>query len=645
MKRLTITALVCIFIFWAGIAFADRGVFNAKVTPNETLTNTPTTIKVTAEIGSENLYISSVRAYQTSETGQPISQLCQMYDDGTHGDERPADTIFTCHVALNQSTESKFYVRVTAAYQGDRNRYLSPVLKVSIYEPMPEGAVEEIVSIVHNLEQNFNLYIQSVGIDTARQMALQDALNNPNVTSANLSGNTLAIVYRGRIRGIAFLNDPSVPTLQASIYNLPQNSKTPGNNELLIFAPYYGDGITLDADHAQSRFDNSAFMQFVPDPPDITKDGNASLEVVKRWGDHGTVIIYGHGGFWNDEVVIMTGTSVASFLPDLALYFLTGIITPNIASFITDLVTGRVGLGADGRLGVYPSFITKYNSPMKNTFFYLGTCHGLENNSMWDALSAKGAKVGFGWSKSVCIPFDANTFQQLIDPMLPTEVTTAPVTAKQAFDAIIDKIDDSIPNCSEGAELMMKTTSSEWENFVFYEGGLVNGNFETGDFTGWVTGADPGNNYKIVSGARKHAGSFSGALGRWDTAYHGYDPTAEPLGYEWFYQDFVVPHNVTYLKFYWWMETYDTALWDWFDAYIKDTNGNILKTILYHAGKPGSNYGPYWTTQMAYGGTGWQEAKVDISAYRGQKIRIYFDQRLDGYGDQQRVYIDDVTLE
>ena len=93
------------------------------------------------------------------------------------------------------------------------------------------------------------------------------------------------------------------------------------------------------------------------------------------------------------------------------------------------------------------------------------------------------------------------------------------------------------------------------------------------------------------------------------------------------------------------METYDTAAWDWFDAYIKDTNGNTLMTVLSQAGKPGTNYGPYWTTQMADGGTGWREVKVDISAYRGQKIRIYFDQRLDGYGDQQRVYVDDVTLE
>ena len=29
----------------------------------------------------------------------------------------------------------------------------------------------------------------------------------------------------------------------------------------------------------------------------------------------------------------------------------------------------------------------------------------------------------------------------------------------------------------------MKTASAEWENFTFVDGGLINGNFETGDWT------------------------------------------------------------------------------------------------------------------------------------------------------------------
>ena len=61
-----------LFLFGVTIAYADKGVFNAKVSPDETFTNTATSIKISAEVGSENLYISSVTAYQTTQDGKPI---------------------------------------------------------------------------------------------------------------------------------------------------------------------------------------------------------------------------------------------------------------------------------------------------------------------------------------------------------------------------------------------------------------------------------------------------------------------------------------------------------------------------------------------------------------------------------------------
>jgi len=619
-------------------AFADRGVFNAKVIPDETSINTPTTITVTAEVGAENLYISSVAAYEVDAAGKPIAYLCRMYDDGTHGDETEADTVFTCQFSVYKPAATKTYVRVTAAYSRDRNRYLSSNMEINIYEPIPNETVNNAVSELQHIENNFSTYLNLYDVDTARQLVLQDALNNPSNTAAELCGDNLCTIYEDKIRGIAFLSDAINPTDQGSINvsSLPANIKNPGNNKLLIYGPGYSNGQDKIVDHAQTAFNNAAHMTFDPDPPVIMKDTNASLDLVNNWGDYGTVIIHTHGGYWSvgdqNSVVIVTGTTVndannQTYAADLAQDLTTN--PPTLA---------RLGVSSN-KYVIYPSYITKHANSMKNTFFYLGACESMRDDSMWDALKDKGAKVAFGWSQTVYRSFNETKFQELIDPMLPTDQNVEPKTAKQAYDAISDK-DDSH---ATPAVLTMKVASAEWENFVFQEGGIINGDFETGDWTGWTHGGDY--DYRIISGNRKHGGNDSAALGRWDTTYHGYDPTAEPYGYEWFYQDFVVPSTITYLKFYWWMETYDTAAWDWFDAYIKDTNGNTLMTVLSQAGKPGTNYGPYWTTQMADGGTGWREVKVDISAYRGQKIRIYFDQRLDGYGDQQRVYVDDVTLE
>lgn len=625
--------LVIMSVFFiSGYSLAEKGVFNAKISPNETFTDTSTIVKMTAEIASENLYISSVMAYQTDSDGRPINRIGQMYDDGTHGDENPADTIFTIEFDVEDTSASITHFVVTAAYDRDRNRYISPTLDFTIYEPLPIGIVDDTVATVKDLEILFDSYLVTNDYLTARQMILENALNDSNISHAYLSGEFLIIIFEDLVKGLVRLTDPNLPPSDADVSSiLPEDIRYSGNSKLLIFAPGYDDASPQDkiADHAKSQFGNSALFETDPNPPVITKNTNASLDVVKQWADYGTIIIHTHGAFDSGvtpkQVVFKSGTEATS---------------ANQTKYAADIKARRIGVSS-GEYYFYPSFITQHVGSMKNTFLYLGACMSLHNLSMWDALRARGAKVAFGWNQTVYRAFNTAKFKELIDPMLPPDANDDPQTAKQAFDAITDK-DDTHPT---PAVLTMKVSDPKWENFVFGESGLINGDFELGDLTGWSNGGENGQTWQKVLGAHVHNGNFAGSLGRWDTAYHGEDPTAEPAGYEWIYQDFTVPNNITKLKFHWWMETYDTARWDWFDAYIKDTNGNTLITILSNAGKPGSDFGPYWNTQMADGGNGWREVSVDISAYRGQTIRIYFDQRLDGYGDQQRVYVDDVILE
>jgi hypothetical protein len=239
--------------------------------------------------------------------------------------------------------------------------------------------------------------------------------------------------------------------------------------------------------------------------------------------------------------------------------------------------------------------------------------------------------------------------------MVPND-QTQPLTAQQAFDAIATKCDPTVNDSGNHACFRMSFADPDWNNFEFFQGGLINGDFETADWTGWIHGGADDSHALIVS-AETHGGHYAASIGRWDAAFNGFDPTLEPLGYEYFYQDFIVPNNVTYLKFDWWQEGYDTANWDWFDAYIMNSSGAVLQTLMYQGGKPGTSYGPYFNTAtlvpvsypsgspgVSVGG-GWYEVTTDVSAYRGQKIRIYFDGRWDGYGDQTRTFIDDVRLQ
>src|SRR5437588_6659331 len=160
-------------------------------------------------------------------------------------------------------------------------------------------------------------------------------------------------------------------------------------------------------------------------------------------------------------------------------------------------------------------------------------------------------------------------------------------------------------------------------------GTIVNGGFETGDFTGWVI--DGHSNDPAVVTNFAHTGTHS--------AFAGGNPQAntyceensnEPLGDSSFYQQFgPVPASAT-LSFWHKDCTNDTIAFDWQDAYITDSNGNILQTI-YHLCDTAD-----WTNQT-----------VNMAAYAGMTVRIKFLVHQDGFnppGDTTGQWVDDVVL-
>lgn len=646
LRKIISNILVAFFVFGlCGVAYADKGVYNAKMSQNDALVGIPTNITFTAEIGADvnnPLITNSVTLYETTSDGRPIAIRGRMYDDGTHGDVTADDTIFSLQLTMNGSAEEVHYFRVSAAYTGLRNRYLSTVLTFNYYNQLAPTATAEHAHTLDTIKQNFQSYLSTMDVASAEQQALSDALNDPSVSNANLSGNTISVIFTDGTKGIVILSDPNRPSNGGGNIppnTLPSDAQYTNDTNVLIYAPFYDSTFENNplhqvADYASTRLSNSAFTNFSPNPVPILKDANASLNAIKSWGDYGAVILDTHGGYWtfpNQPSIVVLATGEP--------------IMPNPSSEIQlELKAGEIMTSGSQTYVITPKFITDKAKSMKNTFFWSSACELLKDDSMWNALEAKGAKVLFGWTDSVHTLFDADKFKEVIDAMVPTDPSKDLLTAKEAYNNVSDKVDGTclfgICIGGTGATLLLKTAPG-WDDFVLYEGNLVNGDFETGDWTGWVHGGalSDGKNYQVIVSTHTHSGSYAAALGRWDTAYHGFDPGSEPGGYEWFYQDFKVPDNATKLSFWWWQETYDTAVWDWFDAYIQDTNGSNLQTIITHGGKPGYNYGPYWTPGS------WQYMESDISAFQGRTIRIYFDQHLDGYGDQTRTYFDDVKIQ
>jgi hypothetical protein len=153
---------------------------------------------------------------------------------------------------------------------------------------------------------------------------------------------------------------------------------------------------------------------------------------------------------------------------------------------------------------------------------------------------------------------------------------------------------------------------------------IQNGGFETGDFTSWVIldqNATP-----VVTNTQAHSGTYSGFVGDAPDGFCGF--AAEANGDSSFYQEFTVPAGTSTLSFWHWDCTTDSITFDWQDAYITDTNGNILQTILH----------------VCDDNQVWVNAMVDMSAYAGQTVRAEFLVHEDGAGDLTGMYVDDVQL-
>ncbi|HYM78292.1 MAG TPA: hypothetical protein VE377_20130 [Candidatus Dormibacteraeota bacterium] len=148
---------------------------------------------------------------------------------------------------------------------------------------------------------------------------------------------------------------------------------------------------------------------------------------------------------------------------------------------------------------------------------------------------------------------------------------------------------------------------------------IQNGGFETGTLANWTTG---GVVSPAVSTVQKHSGSFS--------ALAGASSGSEPNGDDFLYQTITIPSTATKatLTFWYWPSTTDTITYDWQEAQVQNTTGTMLAQIL----KVCSN------TQA------WTQVTYDLTSYKGQTIRVYFNDHQDGFGDLTYMYLDDVSV-
>ncbi len=148
---------------------------------------------------------------------------------------------------------------------------------------------------------------------------------------------------------------------------------------------------------------------------------------------------------------------------------------------------------------------------------------------------------------------------------------------------------------------------------------VQNPGFETGSFAPWVISDTTPTPTVVMTQA--HSGTHSAFLGSL--------PGTEPLGNTSFYQQVTVPAGSSTLSFWYYPFSQDTIAFDWQDAYIENTSGTILATVM-HVDDNTST---------------WTNKTFDMTPYAGQTVRIVFLVHQDGFGDVTNMYVDDVAIQ
>lgn len=667
-----------------------------SINPDSALVSTPT--EVTVQIGIEsnpNLIDTSVKLIEVDSSGNAISEVTTLYDDGNvaNGDDIAGDAVFSAKVSINETTTGTKYFRISA---DTGSIGYSTVVEFKIMSPLSDQQVKDAKSLVQAKVDSLpdvGVKFTEAEFSQIKDQVVADLLADNDIESAQLAndGNSISIKFKsglsynifftyGDSKGgregnnyqeknnniINYYPNYSVMSLKSYgstqknlLYAAATNNEFIGSYKAAAFSPFewqFGNGDDIYG--AYSVIENSQSPDFQTSPGKTNYD--VTVEDFKNLSQYGVVVISSHGTTrmvkqdfssdnlsewnWGYEVsVIVTGEEATTekqkqYQADIDAERL--IIGKKIKILVED--DGFLWFDSKEKKDIFliaPDFVSTYNEDLPNTIIYMSICKGLDNDKLSDAFIQAGAGAYLGYTDTVKVSYAFNAGNTFFEEMLSGKTVEQAVNAATSAHGANDG--DSTPAAFEYRGK---------GNLVLEKVGLLNSGFED-NFKYWESNGGDARIISQLASLSPQEGLYMAIISSGLGSVTDSDAIIT--------QQFKVPAGVSTLSFHYDvvseepMEYVGSQFDDNFEVSIIDSVGSEVQvayetvnssTWIEIAGAQ-SDGGMFDGGDSTTYHTGWKNFSYDISAYAGQTITLKF--RVSDVGDSKydtAALIDNIQL-
>ncbi|MBI2062060.1 MAG: hypothetical protein HYT87_20295 [Nitrospirae bacterium] len=422
--------------------------------------------------------IESVKLVKVNENGEILDTLGPMYDDGKseHGDEVPADGVYSARVTLLEGTEGmvRFRVVVNGVKEGTGTvSASSEPFGAQVFVPLTDEELKVYLAMGRKAGEMYAPLEAEVGGREAARRTAEWLKKQPGVKDAGSFEDGYSFVMDSGLQTVYINPDrftkqdidpadleplreeppsdsnappvmPSRPKkLEPLIYKTHRRSGPSRaqiiNPKVLVVSPYSNQSPRLPAgaydrvhrmfaDHKCPVYEAKRVKGALPD-----------VEVFKTLKEHDTVILDTHGeAFCPTDGWYQACPSGSSRKPRafVATYTGTRVTASNVNQYRDDLRNGMLYLAPLDReaLNMHfvlsPTFVTTHNSKFRSgTMVFNGSCRSMYNPTMAGAFLMAGASYYMGYNEYVRTCYDSAVVKTFFESLL------AGSTAGQAFTA------------------------------------------------------------------------------------------------------------------------------------------------------------------------------------------------------------------